>query len=119
MSLVRLIRHPFPTRVEAFDARPSWADLASRISKIFDIQLENVAVAYVDEANETSLVTNQLALLEYYESISEAVKIKFVVVDVKQHHSEFATYSAPTCNQSPIKPQPQSPLLGHRNRSRR
>jgi len=116
MSLVRLMRHPFPTRVEAFVARPSWADLASRISKIFDIQLENVAVAYVDEANETFVVTNELALLEYYDSISEAVKIKFVVVDVKQHDSEFVIYSAPTCPSILNQPQPQSPLPGHRNR---
>ncbi len=103
MSLVRLKRAPFPTRVEAFDARPSWAELASRITKIFDIPLENVGVAYVDEANKTStsVVTNELALLEYYDSISEAVKIKFVVVNVEQHDSKFAC----SCLFRPINPQ--------------
>lgn len=92
MSLVRLKKAPFPTRVEAFNARPSWDELASRITKIFHIPLENIGVSYID-GDETCVVTNELALLKYYDSISEALKITFVVVDLGQRDSEFACSS--------------------------
>ena len=92
MTLVRLKKFPFPYRVESFNARPSWVELASRITKIFDIPLEKVGVAYMDD-DETSVITDETALLDYYNSIPETLKIKFVVINVGDRDSEFACSS--------------------------
>ena len=95
MSVVRLKKPPFPTRNESFNVRPSWVELASRITKLFDIPLERVGVAYIDEDHETSVITDETGLLDYYNSISETFKIKFVVINVSERDSEFACSSIP------------------------
>jgi len=63
MPLCKLKHVNLPARLVFFDAPPSWDDLASKISKIFGIPLENIGVAYVDEARESVLVTNTSPLV--------------------------------------------------------
>ena len=108
MPLCKLKHVNLPARLVFFDAPPSWDDLASKISKIFGIPLENVGVAYIDEARLSILVTNEQGLQQYYKCLGpSSEEIKLVVLNAEDHDCESAVpfmshiaYSFLTCSSS-------------------
>ena len=70
-------------RYTLFEAQPSWTDLTSRIATLFQIPLEEVGVAWVDNAQDVITLTNENDLQCFYQSFkfgqSSEPTIKLVV----------------------------------------
>ena len=72
------------SQLTSFDGLPDWERLASRITEMFNIPSKHVGVAFVDEAQETFILTDDHELQLFYESLDQAsprTKITFVVQD--------------------------------------
>ena len=74
-----------PSRLTSFPGlRPDWERLSARITELFNIPSKDVGVAFVDEAQEAFILTDDNALQLFYESLDQSspeTKIKFVVQD--------------------------------------
>jgi Wiskott-Aldrich syndrome protein len=72
-----------PSRVAGFDGQPSWNDLASKITHLFNIPLDRVGVAFVDEAGEPVILTDEQGLQDFYKDYQSSGKVEFVVQDLQ------------------------------------
>jgi Wiskott-Aldrich syndrome protein len=81
--LFKLKQANAPTRIAGFDGQPSWHDLASRITHLFNIPLDRVGVAFVDEAREPVILTGEQGLQDFYKDYQSSGKVKFVVRDLQ------------------------------------
>ena len=107
MHVIKLKRSPdASTILEFFDALPSWENLSSKISNVFNIPLTNVGAAYVHKDRESVTLTNDQGLQQYF-SDQSCQEFKFVVQDTHKPDCESgsslclisATHSyPPSCN---------------------
>ncbi|KAJ7631061.1 hypothetical protein FB45DRAFT_1058943 [Roridomyces roridus] len=70
------------TRRVTFDERPSWALLAAKISELFAIAPEQIAVAYIDADADEVTLSSSAELNEYYKEVPAGEEIKFFVRDL-------------------------------------
>ena len=76
------------TKLAAFDKQPSWRDLATEITLLFDIPPDDIIVSYIDKDKETITLHNKEELQCFYKSLAIGQRIKFVVQDTKVPDSE-------------------------------
>ena len=91
MSLVRfkLKKADASTKLTSFDKKPSWGDLALKITQLFGVPQEYVGVAFIDEHKEPISLTNEQELQGFYGSLDLSTQvIKLVVQDSRAPHSE-------------------------------
>ena len=82
-----------PVRLAHFDVQPSWGDLASKISSLFNIPLKDVGVAFFDKAKDVVTLTNEQDLQYFYKSFDQSSEeIKFVVQDLQTPDGESASF---------------------------
>jgi PB1 domain len=80
------------TRLVSFDAQPTWENLASEISLLFDIPMEAVGVTFIDEAGDLVTLTNEKDLQSFFDKFFIAdTKFfpKFVVQNLDSPDGEF------------------------------
>ncbi len=84
------------TILARFDARPSWGDLASKITEEFSISSNNVGVSvFLDEVEGKLSLKNEQELQSFYEVFDPpSGKIKFVVQDLQTPDCESASNSS-------------------------
>jgi hypothetical protein len=85
MSLVqfKLKKAGASTRHANFDGNPSWGYLASVISRLFDVPLNRVGVAFIDENKNATSLANEQELQNFYNSLGHSPEvIKFVIQDL-------------------------------------
>ena len=75
----------------------------------WEILVYYYVIAYIND--------DEPALLDYYNTISETFKIKFIAINVEERDSEFicSSHVFTLTSSILIQPQPQSLLPGHRN----
>ena len=72
------------TQLATFDKQPSWRDLATKITLLFDIPLDDIIVSYIDKDRETITLHNEEELRRFYKFTGlSSETIKFVVQDIK------------------------------------
>lgn len=81
MVAVKLKKADAPTYVESFSTLPTWEVLTSRIAERFHIPRQDIAVGYLDKAEDSVTLTHNEGLHEYYKSLDRSSQIKFVVLD--------------------------------------
>lgn len=87
--LFRFKKANSPTRLVYFEMWPSWQDLASNVSRLFDIPQEKVGIAFVENRDATML-ENERGFQGFYQSLDQSCKeIKFVVQDIRTPDGEF------------------------------
>jgi len=77
-----------------FLERPSWDELRLHIKESFSIDQEHAEVAYTDDGRDAIHISNQEALLRFYDFLPHSSEvIKFVVQDktIPDDNSECAS----------------------------
>jgi hypothetical protein len=85
MSLIqfKLKKADASTRHANFPKNPSWGNLASVISLLFDVPLDRVGVAFIDEDKNARSLANEQELQSFYDSLDHSPGVfKFVVQDL-------------------------------------
>ncbi|KAL0574337.1 hypothetical protein V5O48_007619 [Marasmius crinis-equi] len=106
------------TRRVTFQFRPTWLLLADRIHTLFKIDLENVAVSYVDvEGDEVTLSTPE-ELEEYYRDMDgmglwkPGQAVKFTVLDLSNARRERQVEPSNDSSDEEWQHFPASPAVG-------
>ena len=80
-----------PSRFAHFDEKPSWADLASKISQLFNIPTDRVGVAFIAKDKDPDILANEQDLQLFYKFLDKSSQeIKFVVQDLQTPDRESA-----------------------------
>lgn len=80
-----------PSRFAHFDEQPSWADLASKISQLFNIPSDRIGVAFITKDKEPDILANERDLHLFYKFLDQSSQeIKFVVQDLQTPDRESA-----------------------------
>ena len=67
------------TRFATFASPPSWKDLSTRISGLFDIPVGDILLVYID--NTPTALADDEELQNFYQKIQSDEEIRFVVQD--------------------------------------
>jgi len=71
------------TKHADFPENPSWGDLASMITQLFNIPPAHIGVAFIDKDKNTISLANNQELQGFYHSLYHSPQvIKFVVQDL-------------------------------------
>ena len=78
----------------SFDWQPSWEDLASSISELYNIPPDRIGVAFFNnKAKEPDILTDEQQFQRFYKSLDPSEEpIKFVVQDLQTLDGE-STFS--------------------------
>lgn len=80
-----------PSRFAHFDEKPSWADLASKISPLFNIPTDRVGVAFIAKDKDPDILANEQDLQLFYKFLDKSSQeINFVVQDLQTPDRESA-----------------------------
>lgn len=67
-----------------FDGQPSWKDLALNIAQLYNIPLDRIGVAFIKNANEVAILSDEQELQCFYMSLDQSSEeVKFVVQDTQ------------------------------------
>ncbi len=80
MTIFKLKKANAITRFAIFTSPPSWGDLATRISGLFNIPVEDILVVYIRNKTPAAL-SNDEELQNFYKKNQTDGEIKFVVQD--------------------------------------
>ncbi|KAK2460108.1 hypothetical protein APHAL10511_007874 [Amanita phalloides] len=78
----KLCRRKGITRRVAFPQRPTWNLLATRISELYPIPLDRVAVSYIDADDDEVTLNTQEELTHFYQTCKPSSVIKLFVQDL-------------------------------------
>jgi len=86
---VKLKKADAPTYVEYFNTLPTWEGLTSRIAERYNVPKQDTAVGYLDSTGDSVTLIHDQGLQEYYKSLDQSSKIRFVVLDRHTPDSEL------------------------------
>lgn len=103
MSTFKLTKRDGLTRRITFPSLPNWNELAGRISSLYSVPLETVAVSYIDADDDEVTLSTEDELQDYYRAAHKPGQaMKFVVQDLSASRVED-------------KALPQTPRTANRN----
>jgi len=92
------------TRRLAFQDRPSWTVLSSKIGTMYGIAIYNVGVSYIDQDGDEVTLSSEEELQDYYSTLDardDSITVKLEVQDLSSLRSTYFTPSHPNTTSTP------------------